>query len=272
MSVLVRRMRADEVGRARPLLAPEGWTFEAHELLRLQRLGGAVGAYVAGRLIGFLTFVDTPPLRWIGNVAVDEAFRGQGVGQRLVADAVRDAPRCALYSVEKAIPLYARAGFAPQGELFAMRAPAARPVSGEGADLVALADLQEIAALDRRLTGMDRAALLKALFDAYPMHARLVRHGGRVVGFGFAKAYADVTEIGPIVAREPAIAQRILDSLVAHSRSPHDLAIHGGNAAALAAARERGFGPVFRAVPMFRGEPPAWAVSCYHSAAGLEKG
>lgn len=272
MSVLVRRLRARDLEDARPLLAPEGWSFETHELERLRQLGGAVGAYVGGRLVGFLSYVDTPPVRWIGNVAVHPGFRGLGVGQRIVSDALRDAPRVALYSVEKAVTLYMRLGFAAQGEMFAMRTERAKPATPAEAQPAGVADLQEMAALDRALTGMDRARMLRSLLDAYPTHVRVVRHGGHVVAFGFAKVYADVTEVGPIVARDATHARQILDALVRDAPGPHEIAVHGGNAAALAAAQERGFETRFRAVPMFRGEPPAWTIPACFAAAGLEKG
>lgn len=272
MSTLVRRLDADALAHARPLLAPEGWTFETGELDRLRRLGGAVGAYDGAALVGFLSFVDTPPVRWIGNVAVAPAMRGGGIGEALVQEAVRDAPRAALYSVEKATSLYARLGFEPRGRLRALRAEAARPLAAAPTERLELTDLAEAAALDRALTGMDRAGLLRALLDAYPEHARLVRRDGRVAGYGFAKAYDDVTEVGPIVALRDEDAAALLDALLDASPAPHELAVHEENTAALAAARARGFEARFVATAMFRGAPPAWDLARYHFAAGLEKG
>lgn len=269
MTLAVRRLLADELKLAQPLLAPQGWSLEVPELERVWRLGGAVGAFDGGALRGFLHFLDTPPLRWIGNVVVDAAARGSGIGARMVAEATRGAARCALYSVEQAVPLYLRAGFSPQGEVFAMRAERATPATDDAQHAFG-EDVAQMAALDKELLGMDRAALLDALVDACP--ARLVRRGGDVVAFGVAKTYADVTEIGPVVAREPADAARVLDSLLAASDGPHEMAVPGANAAALAHARARGFARAFRTVPMFRGEPPAWSLASYHAAAGLEKG
>lgn len=269
MTLEVRRLRSDELKLALPLLAPEGWSFEVSELERLWRLGGAVGALDGDALVGFLSFLDTPPHRWIGNVVVSPAARGSGVGARILAEAMRGAPRCALYSVEKAVPLYLRAGFAPQGETFAMRADAPRPASDD-AQRAFTDDVPQMAALERELLGMDRSALLDALVDAYP--ARLVRRQGKVVAFGVAKTYADVTEVGPIVARDPADAARVLDSLLWAANGPCEMAVPGANAAAVALAKERGFTTAFRTIPMFLGEPPAWSLAAYYAAAGLEKG
>lgn len=264
-----------------PLLSPEGWTLEPPDLARLHELGGAVGAFEHEELVGFLTFIDTPPYRWIGNVVVGPRGRGRGTGARIVAEAMRGAPRAALYSVEKAVPLYARAGLVPHGEIFSMRADHARPGPAraqarsagpgeEGAGHVAdlgRADVDEVLALDRAATGMDRSRLLRALLDVHP--GSVVRRDGKVVAYGIAKVYYDVTEIGPVVAGTPEDAWSIVDTLVAETTGPHDVAVphdpHGG-------WRERGFVPSFRAVPMFTGGPPAWDLARYHAAAGLEKG
>lgn len=263
--MIVRRLATDELPLAVPLLAPEGWSLEPPELVRLESLGGAVGAFEGGRLVGFLTFIDTPPYRWIGNVAVSPAVRGRGVGARIVAEAMRGADRTALYSVEKAVTLYERAGLRIAGELHALRAEHARP-GDEQADELARADVADAVALDRAATGMDRGALLRALLDVHP--GRAVRRGGRTVAFGIAKTYYDVTEIGPVVAERPEDAWAVVDSLVRETPGPHDAAVH-----ALGAGwTERGFTPMFRAIPMFAGGAPSWDLARYHAAAGLEKG
>lgn len=264
--MIVRRLAPEELPLAVPLLAPEGWTLEPPELARLHSIGGAVGAFDEDeRLIGFLTFVDTPPYRWIGNVAVGAKARGRGIGQRVVEEAMRGAERTALYSVEKAVTLYERVGLVAQGELHAIRADEATPARSD-AEPFAARDLPDALALDRAATGMDRERLLRALLDAYP--ARVVRREGKLVAFGIAKTYADVTEIGPIVADEADDAREIVDSLLAQTHGPHDAAVHAFSAG----WRERGFVPQFRAVPMFRGGAPRWDLARYHAAAGLEKG
>lgn len=266
--MIVRRLSEEELPLARPLLEPEGWALDPADLARLHALGGAVGAFDGARLVGFLTHVDTPPYRWIGNVAVDATARGRGVGAALVAQARRDAERVALYSVEKAVTLYERAGLVAHGTLHAMRAtrpkPSSIPYAGvrpAGAD-----DLPEMSALDREVTGMDRGRLLRALVAAHP--ARVVHHHGRLLGFGVAKVYADVTEIGPVVAQTAHAAWGIIDDILRATQGPHDIALHRP----ADEARRRGFVPTFQATPMFRGGAPAWDLSRYHAAAGLEKG
>lgn len=270
MNVEVRRLTRAELALAPPLLAPEGWAFEPAELARLHALGGATGAFDGERLVGFLSFVDTPPYRWIGNVAVAPETRGHGVGAALVEEAIRDAPRAALYSVEKAVPLYARAGFVATGHIQAMRADAPRRAPSPRATSMRKADLREVCEMDARVTHMDRAALLRSLFTAHPDHARVVRDGHRIDGFVFVKAYADVAEIGPLVAEAPDAAGPLLDAALADSTGPAELA--GPEGPLLDVARARGFAPTFRPTVMFRGAAPSWKLDAYHAVAGLEKG
>lgn len=268
----VRLLREDELPLAPPLLAPEGWAFSVDELARLRRLGGAVGAFDGPRLVGYLSFVDHGPVRWIGNVVVDASLRGRGAGARMVALACEGAPATGLYAVEKAVTLYARLGFVARGEVVAHRAAGARARGASDTQPMRRDDLPDAARLDREATGMDRAPLLRELLAAYPASARVARRAGRLDGFGFAKTSPEVTDVGPLVARDAATAEGLLDALLAATPSPHEAAAHGENGPALAALRDRGFAPAFRAVTMFRGPPPAWDPRAMALISGLEKG
>jgi hypothetical protein len=163
------------------------------------------------------------------------------------------------------VTLYARAGLVAQGEVVSLRATSALAPTG-GATAARMEDAADIVALDTRVTSMDRAKLLRALMAAHP--GRVVRKDGKLLGYGIAKAYADVTEIGPVVAEDATSAWAIIDDLVRATRGPHDMVVH----AVGPEARERGFVHAFRAIPMFKGGPPAWDTGRYHAVAGLEKG
>ena len=265
----MRRLAAAELRHATTLLQPEGWDFEVPELERLLRLGGAVGAWHDKRLVAFLSYVDLPPMRWVGNVVVSKEARGSGLGARLVQAAL-DAPNVGLYSVEPAVTLYARLGFVPQGQAFAFRAEEARPVKTGRADDLDAADLREVVRLDLESTGMDRRALLHELLRAYPRSVRVARRGGRLVGYGFAKTSPSVTELGPIVAEDADARDAVLDELLAATPGPYEATTM--DEGAMEALLERGFHRRFRTVPMFKGAPPAWRPERLVAAAGLEKG
>lgn len=268
----VRHLRADELAQAPDLLAPEGWDFTLPELTRLHKTGGAVGAFEADRLVGFLTFTDNGPVRWIGNVVVSPEMRGRGVGARVVEKAMEGAPRVGLYAVEKAVTLYERLGFKPAGDAFAFRAESARPLRPSATEPIARTDLLDVARYDRHETGLDRGILLRELAKAYPDSSRLVRQQGRVAGYGIAKTSPGLTELGPIVAASPRVAEDLLDALLAATPGPHEVTVLGANRHAVGAVEARGFERRFRAVVMYRGQGPAWKTGALAAAAGLEKG
>ena len=262
-------MTPAELPQATALLQPEGWDFEVPELERLHRLGGAVGAWDDKRLVAFLSYVDHAPVRWVGNVVVTKEARGSGLGARLVS-ATLDAPNVGLYSVEPAVTLYARLGFAPHGQAYSFRAEEARPLRTDRAEDLDAADLREVVRLDADATRMDRRALLHELLRAYPRSVRVARRGGRVAAYGFAKTSASVTELGPIVAVDADARDAVLDDLLAATPGPHEATTM--DEGAMEALLERGFHRRFRTVPMFRGAPPAWRPERLVAAAGLEKG
>jgi GNAT superfamily N-acetyltransferase len=271
--IAVRRLNPDELALAPSLLKPEGWDFEPEELARLHRLGGAVGALSDGKLVGFLTTHDEPPVRWIGNVVVAPDVRGSGLGARLLDEAMRGhAGTVGLYSVERAVTLYARAGFVAQGEAFLLRAETAVPKRAGRAEDLRAADLTEVVRFDRDATGMDRRALLHELVRAYPKTLRIVRRDGRVAGFGVAKTSGGGTEIGPVVARDAATRDALLDELLEAAPPPYEATALGASPGVMEALDERGFAVRFRTIPMFRGPPPAWRPELLVAAAGLEKG
>lgn len=271
MSAEVRPLERAELARMAPLVAAEGWTFDEADLARLRHLGGALGAFEGEALVGALTFVDLPPIRWVGNVVVAPPARGKGLGARLVEAALADAPRVGLYAVEKAVSLYERLGFEPHGDAWAMRAESARPLRPTATEPMRADDLLEAARLDRAATGMDRGYLLRALHRAWPHGARVVRESGRLVAFGFAKTYPDLTEIGPVVGIGRDEQEAVLDALLATTGGPHEATLLGATRHARRAFEERGFASSFRTVAMFRGAPPRWEPAKLLTTAGLEK-
>lgn len=219
-------------------------------------------------------------MAWIGNVVVSKDLRGKGLGAKLLDAALesaaeRGARTVALYAVPKAVPLYARAGFEGSDRLVALAAtapdaepsPEARPMTSH--------DVADVVVLDRATLGFDRAQLLRELYGAYATTAWVVRRGGALAGYAFAKPAWASNEVGPLVG-DAAAQAALLDTAVAALRdSPHgpvELALPAANAATLAHARALGFAETFRPLVMFRGPPPAARWERVGAVGGLEKG
>lgn len=107
-----------EEGYARFLV---GELDEPDSVVLVAELGGAVVGYVYASLEPMSWKDLRGPCGFLHDVVVDEAARGQGVGERLVREAVawlegRGAPRVVLVSAAKntrAQALFARLGFRP---------------------------------------------------------------------------------------------------------------------------------------------------------------
>jgi predicted GNAT family N-acyltransferase len=109
--------------RARILRWPLGLDFTPQQLAA-EAADTHLAAFAGDRLIGclLLTKVNEDEVK-MRQVAVEEAYRGQGVGSRLVAfseQAARDQGfrTMVLHAREEAVPFYLRLGYAPVGEPF----------------------------------------------------------------------------------------------------------------------------------------------------------
>lgn len=232
-----------------------------------------------GTLRGLLTLVHYPTLSWIGNVVVAPAARGKGHGERLMRAAIdaaraRGSATVALYSVPKAVTLYERVGFVRDGSVVALgRAAPEAPAPAADVPRMEEADLPEVARFDRARAGFGRGALLAELHAAYPGSAFVLRRGGAVAGYAFAKPAWSGSELGPVVADEPADARTLVDAaLGALGGEPVDLGVPSANAPVLARLAELGFERRFEAPFMHVGPAPPTRWASVAAVGGLEKG
>lgn len=151
----------------------------------------------------------------INMIIVDAARRGAGLGRRVVEAAIaRFSPQeWRLVATQDGLPLYERMGFEACGEIHQYQGvakPLARdlplpPLAGE-------AEIAALTALDRAATGMERSKLFATLLA----EGRIVvqREEGHVVAFAAQRRFGHGVVIGPVVARDLAEAQALIDPLV----------------------------------------------------------
>lgn len=199
MDFELRPLQAVDAERLAHLAAAEGWADNPRMFLDYLRWSPC-GCYVAARddeVIGGVTTIAFGAVGWVGNLLVDRAHRGRGVGSALLheaADALERSGATTLYleSVPEAQRLYLRAGFAPRQEVLKMErrasgaigtgsadaasegAAGARP-GDAGATLPAADVYAAIAATDREGWGVDRGAVLAGMYR--DRHVLLARRG-----------------------------------------------------------------------------------------------
>lgn len=153
----------------------------------------------------------------INMVIVDEGWRGQGLGRRLMDEAMALAGNrpLRLVATTDGLPLYEKLGFREvgtvlqhQGEAGPMSLVAAEDVVSAGTDSAAA-----IAALDRQAFGADRGLLLERFAEVGSF--TLLRRNGTPVGFAALRDFGRGQVIGPVVAPDADGAKALIGPIIA---------------------------------------------------------
>jgi ribosomal protein S18 acetylase RimI-like enzyme len=153
---------------------------------------------------------------WIGMVLVDPAERRQGIGTRLISEALdvlKDMPSIRLDATPAGCEVYRKLNFIDEYRLSRMEMAApgvglmmpedpARPMTRE--------DLPVIAIFDRQVFGAERRALLEWMFDGAPEYAWVIEREGQIAGYAFGRHGANFEHLGPVVAHDQQTARRLV--------------------------------------------------------------
>ncbi len=154
----------------------------------------------------------------MGMIIVADDAQRQGIGARLMAAMLADAAdrTIILNSTLEGAALYTRLGFKPYGAVYQHQAILQQaPTSERSLQTRAFTpqDQDELEALDRTASGMDRRALLNAL---YPMADIIVAQAdGRITGYACVRRWGRGVVIGPVIARDAEDAKALIATLAA---------------------------------------------------------
>ncbi|NYZ12275.1 GNAT family N-acetyltransferase [Azospirillum sp. RWY-5-1] len=186
---------------------PEDWT------MALSLSHGLVAVDDRSRVVG--TVLMTPysdEAATINMVIVDPAWRGKGLGRRLMDGAMALAGErpLRLVATRDGLPLYERLGFRETGRVLQHQGvcrplPAPLPTDVTPA---AAEDRTAIAGLDRLAVGADRGELI----DRFAEVGRflVLRTDGAVTGFAALRDFGRGRVIGPVVAPDLDAAKRLM--------------------------------------------------------------
>jgi GNAT superfamily N-acetyltransferase len=184
------------------------WPHRAKDLELLRRAGhGIVAVDDIGRVFGSaMWFPHGDNFATIGLVITTPRTQSQGGGRWLMDQILEQCGDrdLALNATHAAYPMYVSLGFTTEAIVFMRQGEAPQylpplpPLDGE---LGEISDdgLADIAALDRRAFGSDRAKVL-ALLSADASIATLSR-GGEIVGYSMCREFGRGHVIGPMVAK-----------------------------------------------------------------------
>jgi len=190
-----------------------GWPHRLEDWQMALTLSEGVVAIEDARVVG--TVLVTPykaDCATINMVIVDEAMRGRGLGRTLMDVALRiagDRP-LRLVATAEGLPLYEKLGFRETGRVLQHQGVVGEVAAPPGIEAATAADIDAIAALDRRAFGADREGLVAYLAKAGEF--AVLRRDGRVSGFAALRVFGRGEVIGPVVAADLDDAK----ALVAH--------------------------------------------------------
>jgi GNAT superfamily N-acetyltransferase len=212
------------------LSAEAGWNQVAADWQLLLTAGTGTGLENAdGALVASSVVLPLGPrVAWIGMVLVTAAARRQGLATRLMrrCQAIcADQGRVAgLDATPAGREVYRHLGFREVARLSRLTAEAPRldQPDAECAALRAMkpADLPAVAAYDRGVIGANRAPVLRDLQARQPDTAVLAERDGAPVGYALARDGRTATQIGPLVAETPALAQALFAAAARAVRGP----------------------------------------------------
>ena len=217
-------MRAADIDAGLRLCRASGWNQTRRDwelFLRLSPQGCRV-AVKEEKVVGTVATINYENrFSWIAMVLVDPAFRGQGIGTRLMNEALailRDVPDVRpvirLDATPAGQPVYLQLGFVGEYGLSRMEAVVSNcvklPPPTQSLRRMRPADLSAISNYDREVFGADRRALLEWMFAGAPEYAWAKEEREAITGYCFGRHGFNFDQIGPVHSPRELVSQRLV--------------------------------------------------------------
>jgi GNAT superfamily N-acetyltransferase len=218
----IRLLTTGDLSDAFGLSATAGWNQRIADWRMLLQLApaGAFTAVTGSHLVGTAIGIDYGTFGWIAMMLVEPAWRGRGLGARLLEAAIDAVPPerpIRLDATPLGRPLYRRYGFEDEATLTRHVAETVNPRVDESAApschvrRLTAADLPAIAALDSAVFGADRRTLLDWTLRGAPHYAHVVEsEAGMHYCLGRAGRLFD--QIGPVVTADDEMATALVSA------------------------------------------------------------
>jgi GNAT superfamily N-acetyltransferase len=224
----IRLLVKSDIPAAMQLKELARWNQTEDDWRRLLQLEprGCFAATLNGNLVGTTTTTTYDgELAWIGMVLVNPENRRRGIATTLMKTALdylsRNVPIVKLDATDEGKVVYESFGFEVESviERWSGIAPDLSVEHMYGVETAADFDTEtrdELLALDRRVSGVDRSRLISLLIDnacAAPVISR--EQDGRLSGYALARRGTNADYIGPLVTTDVEQAAPLLDQVLA---------------------------------------------------------
>ena len=202
---------------------------------------------------------------WVGMVLVDPAYRGRGIGTRLLEQTIeyldaRRIPCIKLDATPQGKPLYEKLGFQPEYEIerWTLRRSPLQMTERSGAHThqgLSPELLEDIFETDRMIFGADRSFLLKSLHQQTPDFTAGIKREGTLQGYTFGRKGSFADHLGPWMANDEPTARKLLERFVTLSLRDVLIVDHlKSNSVAEPLLRSFGFSHTRPLTRMYRGD------------------
>jgi GNAT superfamily N-acetyltransferase len=241
--VSIRRLSHDDLAGALALSSAAGWNQRASDWAMLVDLAsaGCFAATSGGRIVGTAIGIDYTGFSWVAMMLVEPAYRGRGLGRRLLESVLAAVPAdtsVRLDATPMGRPLYESCGFEDEAAITRWAGSTDRPRAGSRARLKAGAtgaaaaacavrsmrrtDLATLADGDREVFGADRRAVLAWALDSAPEYAHVIedRAAGAPRQYCLGRHGRLFDQIGPVVATSDEAARALACAALDAARGP----------------------------------------------------
>ncbi len=222
--VVIRTLTPDDLDGAFSLSSTAGWNQQLDDWRTLVAIAprGGFSAISQERVVGTAIGIDYGGFGWIAMMLVEPAYRGRGLGRRLLEAAIEVVPRdrpIRLDATPLGRPLYQGYGFEDEALLTRYVAPAGSRESGRAAEpldrsplvrLLTDGDLSDVARHDAEVFGGNRRSVLEWALGAAPAYGRLVEGDADVPQYCLGRRGRLFDQIGPVVAHDDDTARRLV--------------------------------------------------------------
>ena len=219
----IRLLTAGDLDGAFGLSTANGWNQRLADWRMLLQLApaGSFAAVADDRIVGTAIGIDYGTFAWIAMMLVDPAWRGRGLGARLLEAAIGAVPPeipIRLDATPRGRPLYQRYGFEDEVQLTRHVAESSRPSVDNASDIASrhvrgltLADVPAVVARDDRVFGAHRRILLEWALEGAGQYAKMIESdAGAHYCFGRPGRLFD--QIGPVVADDDPTARALVSA------------------------------------------------------------
>lgn len=227
----------------------EGWSGtrqNLEELLHYNPKGSFIGE-IDGKPMSMICTVNYGEFGFIGNLIVQQLYRGQNFGKYLMEFAMKylldnGTNSLLLDGVPKALSIYEKLGFRKIAKSLRLEAILTGSETKYTRQMTE-SDLSKIDVLDSRYFGGSREEFLRMRFVANPGLSKVIEIDGDLQGFIMGSYRRDSVRIGPMVIDDHSIsAEHLLAELSGRSEETiHKIGVLETNIHALKLLKQYGF-------------------------------